>query len=264
MSDLAVLAAGAALATGVALAARAAGALSASGAVAAAAVGTLAVVAGWDWAVVLVAYFASSSLLSRFGRSERERRTEGRIEKGGPRDAVQVAANGGVFALTAVAFALTANPFWQLLGAASLAASAADTWATEIGTLSRASARSILTGRAVPAGTSGAVTAQGLMASLAGAAFVAGVASSLGWEREAVTAVVAGGIIGSLLDSVLGATVQSRRWCAACAMDTEQRTHRCGARTEARGGIGWLDNDGVNAVSTLAGALAGALIGTRL
>lgn len=261
---MAVLAAGAVLATGVALAARAAGALSASGAIAASVVGTLAVGAGWDWAVVLIGYFVTSSLLSRLGRAERERRTEGRIEKGGPRDAVQVAANGGVFAVAAVAFAGTGNPVWQLVGVASLAAAAADTWATEIGTLSRASARSILTGRVMPAGTSGAVTGQGLMAALAGAAFVAGMASSFGWGREAVNAAVAGGILGSLLDSVLGATAQSRRWCAACGSGTEQRTHRCGTRTEVRGGIPWLDNDGVNLVSTIVGALAGALVGTRL
>ena len=59
---------GGVLATGVALLARRAGSLSTSGAVAAALTGTIAVVAGWSWAVVLIVYFVGASLLSRFRR----------------------------------------------------------------------------------------------------------------------------------------------------------------------------------------------------
>ncbi len=260
MSELTRWAAGALLAIAVAVSARAAGSLGASGAAAAAILGTLAVGAGWGWGLLLVTYFVSSSALSRVGRAERERRTGGRIEKTGARDAIQVAANGGAFAVSAIGFLVTTHPAWAVAGAGALAASAADTWATEIGTLASASARSILTGRVVPAGTSGGVTVQGLMAGFAGAAFVGGVASLGGWERDAVNAALAGGILGMLLDSVLGASVQSRRWCPSCATDTEQRVHRCGSRTEARGGLAWLDNDGVNALSTVAGAVAAVLL----
>src|SRR5437016_1282237 len=77
-------------------------ALSGGGAIAAVAVGTLAVTAGWTWGVVLIAYFVSSAFLSRFGASRKERVTAGRLEKAGPRDATQVLANGGVFALAAL------------------------------------------------------------------------------------------------------------------------------------------------------------------
>ena len=65
-------------------------ALSPSGAVAAVAAGALAVTAGWSWGVVLIAYFVSSSLLSRFRASRKERLTGGRLEKTGPRDVTQV------------------------------------------------------------------------------------------------------------------------------------------------------------------------------
>jgi len=263
VTDAARWGAGAALAIAIAIGARAAGWLSATGAAAAAALGTVAVGAGWGWGVLLVAYFVTSSALSRLGRPERERRTAGRIEKGGARDAVQVAANGGVFGIAAAAFVVTREPAWFVLGASALAASAADTWATEIGTLARASARSILTGRVVPAGTSGGITAQGLGAGIAGAAFIGVLTAALGMPRGVVTAVVLGGVFGMLLDSVLGAGVQSRRWCAACASATEQRVHRCGERTDLRGGLSWLDNDGVNAASTLGGAIAGAVLWSR-
>ena len=59
---------------------------------------------------------------------------------------------------------------------------------------------------------------------------------------------------GSLVDSLLGATLQARRWCARCSVSTEQMTHACGETTDLAGGLRWLDNDGVNLVSTLAGA----------
>src|SRR2546423_8707588 len=86
----------------VAALARALRSLSNSGAIAAAVCGSLAVAAGWDWGLLLIAYFTSSTLLSRFRADAKQQRTAGRVAKGGARDAVQVLANGGVFALAAV------------------------------------------------------------------------------------------------------------------------------------------------------------------
>lgn len=228
------------------------------GAIAATIAGTVAMGAGWSWGVVLVAYFVSASLLSRFRAGERIARVGGRVEKDGPRDARQVAANGSVFVLAAAGFWASPDPLWQALGAGALAASAADTWATEIGTLARATPRSILDFSPVPAGTSGGVTALGFLAGLAGAMFIGLIAWFVRWPAVAVAAALAGGCIGCVLDSVIGAAFQSRRWCASCGVATEQRTHWCGAATTVTGGLRWLDNDGVNAISTMGGALFGA------
>jgi uncharacterized protein (TIGR00297 family) len=246
------------LATAIALVAFRARALSASGAVAAVVTGTLAMAAGWSWGIVLIAYFVSAALLSRFHAADRESRTGGRIEKSGPRDAMQVLVNGGVFALVALGDRLSPDPLWQALGAGALGASAADTWATEIGTLARATPRSILDWRPVEVGTSGGVTAQGLVAGLAGAAFIALVTWAVRWPAISTGAALIGGILGCLLDSVLGASMQARRWCATCGTATEQRIHRCGSMTTVTGGLRWLGNDGVNAISTIGGALFGA------
>src|SRR3569833_1751003 len=127
--------AGAMLSLVIALVARRARSLSTSGAAAAVVVGTLAVAAGWSWGLLLILYFASSTLLSRIGKAEKERRTADVVEKGGERDAWQVFANGGVFAGAAVGSLVWPSPAWLALGAGALAASASDTWATEIGTL---------------------------------------------------------------------------------------------------------------------------------
>jgi len=235
-------------------------ALSGAGAVAAALLGTVAVAAGWSWAIVLLAYFVSSSALSRYRLAEKERRLDDLLDKGGRRDAAQVLANGAVFGVAAAAFAAAPSPTWQALGAGALAASAADTWATEIGTLARGAPRSIVTGRRVPVGTSGGITILGLVASVGGAAFVAGLALALGWPQGAAAGALSGGIAGSIGDSLLGATVQCRRHCPQCDVPTERRVHGCGTGTVITGGIRWLDNDGVNALSTATGALTAWLV----
>jgi uncharacterized protein (TIGR00297 family) len=254
------LAIGVVLASAIAVVARRARALSTGGAIAAAAVGTVAMAAGWGWGILLIAYFASSVALTRFRSMEKEARSGGRVDKGGPRDTAQVIANGGVFAATALAYSLDPQPAWQALAAGALAASAADTWATEIGMLSRAVPRSILGWSPVDPGTSGGVTTQGLLAGAAGAGFVAAVVSVVGWPALAALSALAGGVVGCVVDSIIGAALQARRWCASCGTATEQRIHRCGTVTAVTGGIRWLDNDGVNALSTFFGALTGLAV----
>ncbi len=252
--------AGFALSMLIAGGARYARALSASGTLAAIAVGTVAIAAGWEWGALLMMFFGTSTVLSRWRRADKERRTAGVVAKGGERDAWQVLANGGVFALCAAGSLASASDLWPVLGAGAIAAATADTWSTEIGTATGGAPRSILSWRPVPAGLSGGVTAVGTASALAGAIVIAAGAWMLGWPATAVTGAVAGGVGGALLDSVLGATVQGRRWCAQCGMVTERSTHVCGSATDVRGGARWLDNDWVNLMSTIGGAAIAAAV----
>src|SRR5688572_2898853 len=224
------------LAGALALAARAARSLSSGGAWAALIVGTAATIAGWRWAVVLIAFFVTSSALSRFKRSTRDARIGGIVEKGDERDAYQVLANGGVFAALAVAATATGSQTLAIASLGALAAAAADTWATEIGTLAGGLPRSIVSLRPLPAGTSGGVTVAGTLASVAGASLVVAVAQVTGIGTAPV-AVFIGGLVGSLADSLAGATVQERRWCNACGQATERRVHSCGQVTNVSGGV---------------------------
>lgn len=240
--------------------ARRAGALSTSGAIAAATVGTVSVVAGWRWGTLLVLYFVASSALSRVGSAEKDRRTGGVVAKGGARDAAQVLANGGVFALGAlVASALGAPPALVIGAVGALAAAAADTWATEMGVLLGGTPRSVLTLRAVPPGTSGGVSAAGTIAMICGALFVALTARALALS-DALSIVTCAGCAGALADTLMGASLQERRWCDACGLTTERRTHDCGAATRFAGGVPGVDNDAVNLLATLTGATAAALL----
>jgi uncharacterized protein (TIGR00297 family) len=234
--------------------------LTTTGAIAATIIGTLAVAADWTWGALLITYFAVSSALSRVGKDSKERRTASIIAKGGARDATQVLANGAMFAAAAAAFIVRPDIRWITLGAGSLAASAADTWATEIGTLYGATPRSILTWREVPTGTSGGISAIGTVAAVAGAIFVGAVVSALGWTPAVVRNIVIGGVSGALIDSLLGATIQCRRWCDTCRRETERSVHDCGTETRRLRGIAWLDNDMVNFLSNIAGAFVAVLL----
>ncbi|HLY03987.1 MAG TPA: DUF92 domain-containing protein [Candidatus Cybelea sp.] len=253
------LAAGAALAAGVALAAYRARALSLDGAIAAFVIGTIVVGAGgWNSAAVLLAFFVPSALLTAVGR-ERKRSLRG-TQQPAPRNAWQVLANGGVAALCAIA-ALGTSTAFNAAFAGAFAAASADTWGTEIGTLARRRPVSILTFRPIEAGLSGGVSLLGTLATIAGALCVAIVASLL--RVAPLWPVAVAGVAGALLDSVAGASLQARQWCPACSCECETPQHYCGTPTTMRRGVRWIQNDAVNLMATLCGAIVAAALVVR-
>ena len=262
MSGAAQLLIGCLLACAVAGAGYRARALSTDGAIAAAIVGTAIFgFGGWRWAAIMVAFFALSSALSRIGK-KRRREAIGVVEKGARRDALQVLANGGVAALVALARGAGSESlllFPAFMGA--MAAATADTWSTEIGTLSRTAPRSILTWKVLQPGWSGGVTLLGFGGAAAGA-FVVALIAAVGSSN--VAALMVGGLVagvgGSVLDSLLGAGVQRVNRCPRCLTLTEQSVHVCGTRTVLVRGWAFIDNDVVNTLATTFGALLGALI----
>jgi uncharacterized protein (TIGR00297 family) len=252
---------GAVAAAAIAALAWQAGSLAPSGAIAATIVGTAAIAAGWRWGALLIAYFVVASALSRLGGAAKAARTGTVVAKGGPRDATQVAANGGAFAAAAVVSIVWGPPtLWAGVGISALAASSADTWGTEVGTLAGGTPRMLVGWRPVPPGTSGGVTVAGSVATVGGALFVAALARALGWPAAVTIAALVAGVTGALVDSLLGATLQQRRWCERCNVATERAEHGCGAATVYRGGLRWLDNDRVNLLASFAGAAVGGVL----
>jgi len=252
--------------------------LSRSGFFAAVVLGTLLyAVSDLIWFGSLIAFFISSSLLSKVKR-RRKLEAERHYEKSGARDAGQVTANGGIALLMAIGYALHPHIAWWYAYIGALAAVNADTWATELGGLSRSQPRSIVNGKPVQPGTSGGVTLVGLMASLAGGWFIGAAAYVLFWlsggessdpsislstMHRTIWAAGAAGILGSLLDSWLGATVQAGYRCSRCGRLVETDEH-CGMQAEQVRGWRSMRNDQVNALASLGGAGAGWMFGLWL
>ncbi|MTI95843.1 MAG: DUF92 domain-containing protein [Firmicutes bacterium] len=252
---------GLALSLVVALAAWCKRSLSLSGLYAATVLGTLIYILGnWLFWAVLISFFLTSSLLSKF-KSAAKQTVAADFAKTGRRDWLQVLANGSIGLAMAGAWYFSGNdPIYAVGYFASFAAVNADTWATELGILSTKEPLSILTLKPVAAGVSGAVSLLGTGAALAGAAFISILAAlglslttTVSWLGIAAVS-AGGGFIGSLLDSVLGASVQAMYRCPVCGKLTEKRHHH-GQPTELARGLNWFENDAVNWVCSLAGGV---------
>ena len=223
--------------------------LNKSGALAAAFTGTIIFgIGGWEWAILLLTFFITSSALSRAFKKRKQGLDE-KFSKGHERDAGQVFGNGGIATLFAALHLFFPNELWPWLGfAAALAAVNADTWATELGVLNPNPPRMITNlNKIVEKGTSGGISLIGTLASLTGSALIAFLASLLTDSWSLFPLITFSGLAGSLFDSLLGGTVQAMYYCPADKKETEKHPlHTCGSQTVHIRGWKWLDNDWVN------------------
>ncbi|MBW6472240.1 MAG: DUF92 domain-containing protein [Anaerolineaceae bacterium] len=234
------------------------GFLSRSGALAACLLGTIVFgLGGFAWAVVLMGFFISSSVLSKLF-TRRKASLEEKFSKGSKRDAWQVWANGGVAGIFVVLHALFPDSSWPWLAfCGTMAAVNADTWATELGVLSKKNPINLVTGQSLEPGESGGVTSLGILAAFLASLFIA-ILAILFWPAFLqkptgaetwilLTGISVAGVFGSLVDSFLGATVQAIYFCPACVKETEKHPqHTCGRTTELVRGWKWFTNDVVN------------------
>ncbi|MDZ7339124.1 MAG: DUF92 domain-containing protein [candidate division KSB1 bacterium] len=260
--DRLAFSAGLGLALVVAVASVRAGFLKASGAALTFILATLVFGVGrWPFAVPILTFFVLSSLLSRLGEHRKQLLVANAFAKVGPRDFGQVFANGGVAGILLLVWHYFPQPVWYVLYVASLVAVTADTWGTELGVLGGQAPRSILTWRRLPVGSSGGITLWGTLGGALGAAVVAGSAALMGaphrmvtWTARALLVLVLVGVGASLVDSLIGATVQGQYRCTSCGKVTEKLYH-CGQPTEFLRGWPWVNNDVVNVACAASGVL---------
>jgi len=203
---------------------------------------------GWQWSILLLAFFITSSGLSRLFK-KRKLGLDEKFSKGHERDAGQVFGNGGLATAFVLVYALFPESMIGWVGfAASLAAVNADTWATELGVLNPTPPRMITDLRKrVEKGTSGGISLFGTLASLMGSALIAVLAALMTDDWSLLLPITLAGLFGSLFDSLLGATVQAMYYCPTDKKETEQHPlHTCGTATVHIRGWKWLNNDWVN------------------
>lgn len=227
--------------------------------------------AGWTWFAVLVLFFLTSSLLTKF-KAKLKKNVEAEFAKGGRRDLLQVLANGAVGAFSALASFLWPSPYWVYAFAGSIATVTADTWATELGILYNKRPLMLPYLKPVRVGTSGAVSREGTFFAALGALTIGltlaltslidlgrhGLAVALeawlDWSIPLVLIAAFAGVIGCFVDSLLGATLQATYFCPYHRKETENPIHKCGRVSKFRKGLGWIDNDIVNLASSVVGA----------
>jgi uncharacterized protein (TIGR00297 family) len=232
--------------------------LNKSGAIVSLFVGTIIFgVGGWQWAILLLTFFITSSAFSRAFKNRKQNLDE-KFSKGSQRDAGQVFGNGGIPAFFAILHFFYPNELWVwACFAASLAAVNADTWATELGVLNPNPPRMITNlNKIVEKGTSGGISLTGTLASLAGSGLIAFLASFLTGNWSLFLLITFSGLAASLFDSFLGGTVQAMYFCPKDKKETEKHPlHTCGTQTVHIRGWKWLDNDLVNFACSIFGVI---------
>ncbi|GAB6089415.1 DUF92 domain-containing protein [Spirochaeta dissipatitropha] len=211
----------------------------------------LAVLGGWEVWILLMWFFLSATIIGRIRPEQREAASEVQ-ERGSKREWIQVFANAGASLVWVIVYALLPEPVFLAAAAAGFSAATADTWSSEIGVLSRQNPvliTSIFQRRQqISPGLSGGVTILGTVAGMTGAIGTASLSFVLfeGIDLSTALLIAAAGFAGTLLDSILGATIQAQYRDLKSSLDTErQGTHNPLVR-----GFNWCSNDAVNAIIT--------------
>lgn len=212
-------------------------------------------IGGMVWAVPIIYFFISSSLLSKLLSPHKDIALKS-FDRAGARNLRQVLANGGIAFASSLLYLVSGWQGWYIIYLASIAEASADTWATEIGTMSSRNPVSILSFQAVEPGRSGAISVAGSTASIAGAVSTV-MSGYLAIQLFAsgqnildlnVLIPIVGATVGCLIDSILGATLQAQyrdpesgRLMEKCATDENN------ARPVR--GVSCIDNNIVNLIS---------------
>lgn len=205
--------------------------------------------------ILMFVFFISSSIISKVGKSDKSYLNKIH-EKSDTRDFVQVIANGGVALICLVIFQATKDMSFFIASAVSFAASNSDTWASEIGVLSRGKTISIITGKKIEKGISGGISLLGTVAALLGSTVI-GIAYTVlyilvvGYDKKSLIVaiiIILSGFLGSIIDSILGVTIQGQFINELEGQITEKK-FSSSKENKLISGYKFINNDTVNILS---------------
>ena len=262
--------------------------LSASGAVGALFVGFTSFASSYRFGFVLILFYYTSSKLTKLKENVKAKLEDDYVS-GGRRGAVQVLACSLFGTLACILFTffigedchinfgnvppesqlifpfikLSKNQVAAYLWSAYIAhysCATADTWASEVGILSKEKPRLVTTFQEVPHGTNGGISVLGTFASMAGGAFIGiifWVMSLRGFDDKIdqpsqypmILVGLLSGFLGSLIDSVLGATVQATYYSPEKKCIVKKLSSTDKMEISCVSGIDILSNEAVNIVS---------------
>jgi len=215
---------------------------------------------GFYFFALMISFFISSSLLTKFKKNKKEE-LEIMHEKTGNRDYTQVFSNSFAAIVYAFLYYITSMHVFILAFATVFSATNSDTWASELGVLSKKRPFSILNGKILQRGMSGGITSLGTLASFFGAllvsfVFVVGYVFKFngikGFKDIIVSfiLILTGGFLGSIIDSILGASIQGIYENIKTKQITEKRFEN-GMENKLIRGFKFINNNMVNFLSSL-------------
>lgn len=168
---------------------------------------------GYTGIVMMASFFVMATLATSWKKNVKAALYPDEIA-GGPRNAGQVLANAGVAAAAGLlGFVFPDHrSLFSLMTAAAFASAASDTISSEIGNIYGRKFYNILTWKSDKRGADGVISLPGTFAGVAAAIIIATIYSTgFGWSPDFFWIVLAG-TIGNLFDSVLGATLERKRY----------------------------------------------------
>ena|SRR5215208_957401 len=214
-----------------------------------------------SWFFILVLFFIIASIFTKY--KHREKQKLGAQQEDVPRNWKSVLANGLPLAGLAILYYLSdRSSIFMLSFVGSISFALSDTLATELGLLSKEKPRSILTGEEIDRGQSGGITFQGEIAAIISSLVIGSICGIWFSKNEMsqisiiIVAALVGGVLATNLDSFLGSTIQAKYKCIHCKMRLEKKAIHCNRSMIRDKGIPIIDNNVVN----LLGAMVGALI----
>ncbi|KAL7117489.1 hypothetical protein ACP275_03G074400 [Erythranthe tilingii] len=243
-----------------------------SGAISGFAVMTIHIAVNYRFGAVLLVFFFTSSMFTKFGEDKKQK-VDADYKEGGQRNWIQVIYNSGIGTiLVLIVWTLSGSEDYCLNSKESslltfliggiigqYCCCNGDTWSSELGILSDDQPRLITTFKPVRKGTNGGVTKPGLLAAAAGGSVIGVTFVALGFVTTNCSSDIAlkqlllipisalSGLCGSVIDSLLGATLQYSGFCSV----RNKVVGKPGPTVKRISGLSILDNNGVNLVSIL-------------
>ena len=194
---------------------------------------------------LLIAYFSVFSIsLYKKAIKKHQAKSERRNFK-------QILINGGLGTAFVIIYGVTGNIKFMILSIIAIGGCFVDSIASDIGVLSSKTAYDFLKHKQVPKGISGGITLLGCVAAFIASLLVAILACFIFKLRCGVAIFIF--LMCSLqtsIDTALGSLIQAKYHCPSCKHIVEKRMH-CSNETKLIEGVNWVDNNTVNALSSL-------------
>ena len=196
---------------------------------------------GINYLTPLVVFFILSSIISKI-----KPKNNYSSKESSKRNIIQVFANGGIaLSLCVCGGFLDDYQFIYYLFLSSVAAAASDTWGTEFGKFSKYRPISILSLKEMNHGESGGISILGTLGSFMGSCMIGLIGFYFTLEKDLILIVILSGFLSSLLDSIIGASLQGK-YLDSNGIIVEDSS----SNNNLINGYSWMSNDAVNLINT--------------